>query len=52
MLLVRVAAEKAMPFEIRVPNAKTVQAMMEARRGKLSKAKSVEGFMVALNADD
>jgi DNA-damage-inducible protein J len=52
ILLVRVAAEKAMPFEIRVPNAETIKAMKAARQGKVSKAKSVEEFMAALNADD
>ena len=30
MLLVRVAAEKALPFEVRVPNATTVKAMRAA----------------------
>jgi DNA-damage-inducible protein J len=34
MLLARVATEKAMPFEVRVPNAKTVKAMQEADAGK------------------
>ena len=36
MLLVRVAAEKALPFEVRVPNAVTVKAMQAAdqRKGK------------------
>jgi DNA-damage-inducible protein J len=36
MLLVRVAAEKALPFEVRVPNAATVKAMRAAdqRKGK------------------
>ena len=29
MMLVRVAAEKALPFEIRMPNAETVAAMRE-----------------------
>jgi DNA-damage-inducible protein J len=33
MLLVRVAAEKALPFEVRVPNAATVKAMRAADRG-------------------
>jgi DNA-damage-inducible protein J len=33
MLLVRVAAEKALPFEVKVPNATTVKAMQEADRG-------------------
>lgn len=36
MLLVRVAAENALPFEVRVPNPTTVRAMKaaERRRGK------------------
>ncbi len=34
MLLVRVAAEKVLPFEVRVPNATTAKAMREADRGE------------------
>lgn len=34
MMLVRVAAEKALPFEVRTPNAVTVRAMKAADRGK------------------
>jgi len=36
MMLVRVATEKALPFEVRVPNAATVKAMTSAKkkRGK------------------
>ena len=34
ILLVRVAAEKALPFEVRVPNKTTVKAMSAADRGK------------------
>jgi len=36
LLLVRVAAEKALPFEVRVPNPTTVKAMQAAdeHRGK------------------
>jgi DNA-damage-inducible protein J len=34
MLLLRVAAEKRLPFEARVPNAKTVKAMRAADRGE------------------
>jgi DNA-damage-inducible protein J len=34
MLLVRVAAEKALPFAVKVPNATTVKAMRSADRGK------------------
>ena len=34
MLLVRVAAEKALPFDVNVPNATTVRAMRAADKGK------------------
>src|SRR6266446_4279652 len=36
MLLIRVAAEKALPFDVKVPNATTVKTMRAAdkRRGK------------------
>ena len=32
MLLVRVAAESALPFEVKVPNATTVKALQAAKR--------------------
>ena len=35
IMLTRIAHEKALPFEPLVPNAKTIAAMKEARRGKL-----------------
>ncbi|QNI31287.1 type II toxin-antitoxin system RelB/DinJ family antitoxin [Alloacidobacterium dinghuense] len=34
MMLVRVAAEKALPFEVRVPNATTVKTMRAADKKK------------------
>ena len=39
LLLVRVVAEKALPFDPLVPNAKTVEAMKAARRGDLKGSK-------------
>jgi len=52
LLLVRVAAEKTLPFEIRTPNAKTIEAMKAARRGELRTAKSPEDLLAALNEKD
>jgi DNA-damage-inducible protein J len=34
MLLVRVAAEKALPFDVKLPNATTVKAMRAADKGR------------------
>jgi DNA-damage-inducible protein J len=52
VLLTRVAAEKALPFEIKVPNATTVAAIREARTGKLPSFRNVSDLMADLNADD
>ena len=40
MLLVRVATEKALPFEVKIPNATTVKAMRDADKGKGKRLKS------------
>ncbi len=52
MMLVRIAREKALPFEPLVPNAETISAMREARAGGLASFKSVEDLMLDLNAAD
>ena len=52
ILLTRVAREKALPFEPLVPNATTIEAMKETRRGGLKSFASVEELMTDLNADD
>ncbi len=50
LLLVRVAAEKALPFEPLNPNAKTVAAMKAARRGELVTAGKPDKLPRSLNA--
>jgi DNA-damage-inducible protein J len=52
VLLTRVAAEKALPFDVKVPNATTVAAIREARAGKLPSFRNVSDLMADLNADD
>ena len=51
LLLKRVAAEKALPFEPLVPNAETVEAMKAARRGDLVTAGKPKNLLASLNAD-
>ena len=51
-MLTRVAREKALPFEPLVPNAVTIEAMKEARRGGLKSFATVEDLMTDLNAED
>ena len=52
MMLVRTVAEKALPFDPLVPNAKSIRALKAARRGELSKAGNLDLLMADLNADD
>jgi DNA-damage-inducible protein J len=52
MLLIRVAREKALPFDVRIPNAETAAAIEEARQGNLKSFNSVEELMKDLNEDD
>ena len=52
LLLVRVAAEKALPFEPLNPNAETVRAMKAARRGDLVEVGKPDKLLRRLNAGD
>ena len=52
LLLTKVAREHALPFDPLIPNAETVEAMREARRGKLASFDSVDLLMADLNGDD
>ncbi len=52
LLLTRIAREKALPFAPLTPNAQTVAAMKEARRGKAARFNSVDTLMADLHADD
>ncbi len=50
--LKRVVAEKALPFEPLIPNAETIEAIMEARRGELVKIGSLDNMFRDINADN
>ena len=52
LLFVRVAADKALPFDVRVPNAKTREAMLDVRAGRTTRAASVAALMADLDTDD
>lgn len=52
VLLTRVADEKALPFEVRVPKATTAAAMREARTGKLHSFDTISDLLTDLNAED
>lgn len=52
LMMVRIAKDKALPFEPLVPNAETIAAMKEARRGRLPRHRNVKVLLKSLNADD
>lgn len=52
MLIIRIAREKALPFEPLVPNAKTIEAIKVARSGNLITAGSLDNLLTELNAND
>jgi len=52
LMMVRIAKERALPFEPLVPNEDTIEAMKAARRGQLKTAGSLEKLAASLNADD
>jgi DNA-damage-inducible protein J len=51
LLMVRIAKEKALPFEPLVPNAETIEAMKAARRGEVVTAGSPDQLVASLNED-
>jgi DNA-damage-inducible protein J len=52
LLLVRVAAENALPFEIKVPNPETRTAIAELENGAGKSFDSVAELTADLNAED
>ena len=52
LMMVRIAAEKRLPFEPLVPNPETVAAMEAARQGELVTVGDVDGLMADLHAED
>lgn len=49
LMLVRVVADKALPFDVRIPNAETQTALREIEQGKVKRFDSVEALMADLN---
>ena len=52
LLLLRVADEHRLPFEVKVPNAATRRARAELEAGKGRGVKSVDALLRSLNEDD
>ena len=52
LLMLRIADERRLPFEVKAPNATTRKAILELEAGKGKTFTSVEALMADLKADD
>jgi DNA-damage-inducible protein J len=52
LLMVRVANERRMPFDIKVPNATTREAIAELESGGGERFATLDALMADLHADD
>ena len=52
LLMLRIADERRLPFEVKVPNARTRKAIVELETGKGKKFVNVEDLMADLHAND
>ena len=51
MMMVRIAKEKALPFEILIPNEESIEAMKAVRRGEFEWVGPADKLLEHLNAD-
>jgi len=52
LLMVRIAEEHRLPFDVKVPNATTKKAVAQLEAGKGKKFANVDDLMADLHADD
>jgi DNA-damage-inducible protein J len=52
LLMLRVADERRLPFDVRAPNVTTRRAIAELEKGKGKRVRSVKALLADLNADD
>ncbi|HJU99504.1 MAG TPA: type II toxin-antitoxin system RelB/DinJ family antitoxin [Burkholderiaceae bacterium] len=52
LLMLRIAEERRLPFEVKVPNAKTRAAMAKLEAGKGTRFANIEALMADLESDD
>jgi DNA-damage-inducible protein J len=52
LLMMRVADERRLPFDIKVPNTKTRKAIAELEASKGKKIDGIDSFMAELREDD
>ena len=52
LLMLRIADERRLPFEVKVPNARTRKAIAELESGRGKRSHGVADLLADLNADD
>jgi len=52
LLMMRIADEKCLPFDVKVPNSTTLEAIAELKAGKGKKFSGVQALMADLHAED
>jgi DNA-damage-inducible protein J len=52
LLMLRIADERRLPFDVKVPNATTRKAITELEAGKGKRFNNVDALMADLNAND
>jgi DNA-damage-inducible protein J len=52
LMMIRIARDKALPFQPLIPNVETIEAMEAVRRGDVTTVHSVDDLFASLNADD
>lgn len=52
LFMLRIADEQRLPFDVKVPNAKTRKAIDELEAGKGTRVNSVDELISSLNAND
>lgn len=52
LMLVRVAADKALPFDVKLPNAESLKALRELERGDVRDYDTVDDLLADLDAPD
>ena len=52
LLMLRIAEERRLPFEVRAPNKRTTKAINELESGKGKRVKTIKALMDDLNEDD
>lgn len=52
MMLVQAVAERALPFEVKLPNRETLAALEDSRNGVVTRVNSVDDLFADLDEDE